>query len=290
MTPRVREILEWYSSENPGLLTNLARILNSGDLAGSGRLCIFAVTEELLSNPAEKFSSNPNSFDPNYHFELAVESGVSAYIGSLGAIQACARNFAGEIPMILNLNSFKNEKSVLLATTADALRLGCSAVALTIKHGSEMSAENLTQIQRILASAQQVGLPLVVNIKCSSSMDEVASCVQASVQMGAHITMVSAPEEHFTNSELKKSYHDKRIRTAKLYDRVKHTLDCSLGGKRIVLFEAGSELGSEELTNQAKEIARGGGFGSMVGLMALKKSKDDSVKLLSQLMSNFKVK
>ena len=289
MTPRVREILEWYTAENPGVLTNLARILNSGHLAGTGRLCVFSATDELQSNPAEKFASNPNSYDPNYHFELALDSGVNAYIGSLGAVQACARSFAGEIPMILNLNSFEGEKSVTLATTADALRLGCSAVSLTIKPAHSMSTDSLTQIQRTLASAQQVGLPLIVNIKCDSYIDEVANSVQASVQMGVHITMVSTPNEQFTNTEIKKIYQQKRVRTAKLYDRVKHTLDASLGGKRIVLFEANKSLSPEDLANEAKEIARGGGFGSMVGLMALQKSKEESVQLFEQLIKNFKV-
>ena len=34
---RVREILSWYGSENPGTLTNLARLLNHGKLAGTGK-------------------------------------------------------------------------------------------------------------------------------------------------------------------------------------------------------------------------------------------------------------
>ena len=37
MTPRVREILSWYESDNPGVKTNLARMLNHGTLAGTGR-------------------------------------------------------------------------------------------------------------------------------------------------------------------------------------------------------------------------------------------------------------
>jgi class I fructose-bisphosphate aldolase len=36
MSGRVREILSWYGSDNPGTLTNLARLLNAGALAGTG--------------------------------------------------------------------------------------------------------------------------------------------------------------------------------------------------------------------------------------------------------------
>lgn len=35
MTHRVKEILSWYGSDNPGTLTNLARLLNHGKLAGT---------------------------------------------------------------------------------------------------------------------------------------------------------------------------------------------------------------------------------------------------------------
>ena len=33
MTPRVREILSWYGADSPGVLANLARMLNHGTLA-----------------------------------------------------------------------------------------------------------------------------------------------------------------------------------------------------------------------------------------------------------------
>ncbi len=35
-TDRVKQILSWYPSDNPGTLTNLARLLNTGTLAGTG--------------------------------------------------------------------------------------------------------------------------------------------------------------------------------------------------------------------------------------------------------------
>jgi hypothetical protein len=38
MTDRVREILSWYRSENPGVLSDLGRMLNHGRLAGTGKM------------------------------------------------------------------------------------------------------------------------------------------------------------------------------------------------------------------------------------------------------------
>jgi DhnA family fructose-bisphosphate aldolase class Ia len=45
MTDQVRKILDCYRSENPGVLTNLARILNHGRLGGTGRMIILPVDQ-----------------------------------------------------------------------------------------------------------------------------------------------------------------------------------------------------------------------------------------------------
>ncbi|MBT3930546.1 MAG: fructose-bisphosphate aldolase, partial [Rhodospirillaceae bacterium] len=40
VTQRVRKILSWYESDNPGTKTNIARILMTGKLAGTGKMVI----------------------------------------------------------------------------------------------------------------------------------------------------------------------------------------------------------------------------------------------------------
>ena len=100
MTPRVREILNWYGSDNPGSLANLARIMNHGRLAGTGKMVILPVDQGFEHGPARSFGKNPDGYDPSYHVELAIESGCNAYAAPLGFIEAIARDYAGEIPLI----------------------------------------------------------------------------------------------------------------------------------------------------------------------------------------------
>jgi class I fructose-bisphosphate aldolase len=45
MTPKIREILGWYESDNPGSKASLARILNAGHLGGTGKLVILPVDQ-----------------------------------------------------------------------------------------------------------------------------------------------------------------------------------------------------------------------------------------------------
>ena len=141
-TPRVKEILSWYGSDNPGTLTNLAKIMNHGKLAGTGRMVILPVDQGFEHGPTRSFGMNPPAYDPHYHFELAIQSGCNAYAAPLGFLEAGARDFAGEIPLILKINNHDvllDEKDPLSAVTSgveDALRLGCVAIGFTIYPGS----------------------------------------------------------------------------------------------------------------------------------------------------------
>jgi len=100
-TGRVREILSWYQSDNPGTKTNIARLLNHGRLAGSGRLVILPVDQGFEHGPARSFQPNPAGYDPEYHAQLAIDSGCNAYAAPLGFIEAVAGKLAGQIPLIL---------------------------------------------------------------------------------------------------------------------------------------------------------------------------------------------
>src|SRR5258708_10291862 len=104
MKERVREILSWYGSDNPGTLTNIARLLDHGRLGGTGKLVILPVDQGFEHGPARSFGPNPAAYDPRYHFELAIESGCNAYAAPLGFLEAGAREFAGGVPLILKVN------------------------------------------------------------------------------------------------------------------------------------------------------------------------------------------
>src|ERR687892_464151 len=130
MGARTREILSWYGSDSPGTLMNLSRILNSGRLAGTGKMVILPVDQGFEHGPARSFASNPGGYDPHYHFQLAIGSGCSAYAAPLGFLEAGARDFAGEIPLILKVNNHdvlvdeRDPNHALTGSVRDALRLG----------------------------------------------------------------------------------------------------------------------------------------------------------------------
>src|SRR3954464_16015274 len=105
ITPTVKAILDKYESDNPGVKSNLARILMQGRLGGTGKLIILPVDQGVEHGPARSFAVNPPAYDPRYHFELAIEAGCNAYAAPLGFLEAGAREFAGRVPLILKLNN-----------------------------------------------------------------------------------------------------------------------------------------------------------------------------------------
>ena len=164
MGTRVKEILSWYASDNPGSRANLARMLNHGRLAGTGRMVILPVDQGFEHGPARSFAVNPPAYDPLYHFQLAIEAGCNAYAAPLGFIEAGAADYPGEIPLILKMNNHdvlhdeKDPLSAVTASVADALRLGCAAVGFTIYPGSTHAQVMYQQCREMIAEAKAHGL------------------------------------------------------------------------------------------------------------------------------------
>src|SRR6059036_1050371 len=168
MEARVREILSWYASDSPGTRTNLARLLNHGRLAGTGRLVILPVDQGFEHGPARSFAVNPPGYDPSYHFQLAIEAGCNAYAAPLGFIEAGAAEFAGRVPLILKVNNHdvlleeKDPNQAITGSVKDALRLGCVAVGFTIYPGSEHRLEMYEEIRDMAVEAKANGLAVVI--------------------------------------------------------------------------------------------------------------------------------
>ncbi|MAV91723.1 MAG: fructose-bisphosphate aldolase [Bdellovibrionaceae bacterium] len=300
MTPRIREILSWYGADNPGVLTNLARMLNHGRLGGTGKMVILPVDQGFEHGPARSFAINPNAYDPLYHFGLAVESGCNAYAAPLGFLEAGAREFAGEIPLILKVNnsdSLYSDKggpiSAMTSSVDDALRLGCAAIGFTIYPGSRERKQMYEEIQMAASAAKEAGLAVVIwsyprgegiSKQGETAIDVVAYAAQVAAQLGAHIIKVKPPTEHIEQAEAKKVFDAQGIKVAKLEDRTRHVIESSFNGKRIVIFSGGAAKGTEEVLAEVKSLAQGGSFGSIMGRNAFQRPKEEAIQLLHSVM------
>jgi len=296
---RVKEILSWYLGENPGVLTNLARMLNHGTLGGTGRMVILPVDQGFEHGPARSFAPNPDAYHPHYHFQLAIDAGCNAYAAPLGFLEAGAAEFAGQVPLILKLNNSdslfgsKDPCPAVTASVQDALRLGCSAIGYTIYPGSSWRNEMYENLRELTLEAKSAGLAVVVwsyprgsglSKDGETAVDVAGYAAQIAAQMGANIIKIKPPSEHIEQDEARKVFEKAKIPIATLPDRVRHVVQSAFNGRRIVIFSGGPAKGTEEVLNEIRALRDGGGFGSIIGRNSFQRPKADALSLLSTVM------
>jgi class I fructose-bisphosphate aldolase len=295
----VDEILSWYNGQNPGVLTNLYRLLMHGRLGGTGKMVILPVDQGFEHGPARSFAQNPAGYDPHYHFKLAIEAGCNAYAAPLGFLEAGAADYAGQIPLILKLNShdgLHSETEPMGAQTAsvqDALRLGCVAVGYTIYPGTMDRRLLYEQVRGIAEEAKQNGLVVVIwsyarggdlSKQDETAVDVIAYCAQIAAQLGAHIIKVKLPSDHIAQEAARKVYEAQGVPIGTLTERVSHLIQSAFNGRRIVINSGGAAKGDEAVFDEIRAIRDGGGFGSIIGRNSFQRSWDDALKFLDTVM------
>ena len=323
MTDRVREILSWYESDSPGTKTNIARLLAHGYLTGTGKLVILPVDQELEHGPARSLAVNPPGYDPhdqgfeeperrgvgvaprlNRHLKvvvgMAIEAGCNAYAAPLGFLEAAAARHAGEVPLILKLNNHDllyDEKDPISAVTGsvrDALRLGCVAIGFTIYPGSAGARTMYEQLRALAEEAKSHGLAVVVwsyprgsqlSKEGETAIDVVAYAAHIAAQLGAHVIKVKLPTAHIEQAEAQKAYTKAAVPINTLAERVRHVVQSTFNGRRIVIFSGGAlKADDEAVYDEARAIRDGGGFGSIIGRNSFQRPRERALGFLSTIM------
>lgn len=297
---RVREILSWYESDCPGVLANLRRLIGTGTLKDTGRFVILPVDQGFEHGPARSFAPNPPGYNPHYHFELAIEAGCNAYAAPLGFLEAGARTFAGEIPLILKLNNndslfaTRNPNQAITASVDHALRLGCAAIGFTIYPGSANAQTQYETLNALAEEAKASGLVVVVwsyprgeglSKEGETAVDVAAYAAQIAAQLGAHIIKVKPPTQFIEQPEAKKVFDKHGIPIATLADRVRHVVQSAFNGRRIVIFSGGAAKGETAIFDEVRGIRDGGGFGSIIGRNAFQRPKAEALSMLAKIMA-----
>ncbi len=301
LTSRVKEILSWYESDNPGTKGNLARILMEGKLGGTGRMVILPVDQGFEHGPARSFAPNPAAYDPHYLFELAIEAGLNAYAAPLGMIEAGAATFAGAIPTILKVNSSNSlsttKDQAVTGTVGDALRLGCSAIGFTIYPGSEYQFEMMEELRELAEEAKAAGLAVVVwsyprgpmlDKVGETALDIAAYAAHIAALSGAHIIKVKPPTAAISLDAAKKTYEKHPIEVNDAAQRFAHIVQACFAGRRLVVFSGGEARSNDSLLDEVRAIHAGGGNGSIVGRNAFQRSRADALALLASIIEVYK--
>lgn len=299
-TDKVNKILNYYDNTNAGVKANLGRILMHGALGGTGKLVILPVDQGHEHGPDKSFFVNPPAYDPDYHYQLAIDANLSAYAAPYGFLESGAERFAGQIPTILKINSSNglNDQKYqsVNGNVKDALKLGCAAVGFTIYPGSEYQYEMIEEFKEISREANSHGLPSVlwsyprgsnISKEGETALDIIGYAAHIAAQLGAHIIKVKPPTGYVEDKGLKNLLNSKN-NFNNLSERIAHIKRCAFNSKRIVVFSGGSAKNTNELLEEIKQIRSGGGNGSIIGRNTFQRPRQDALNLLSEIIEVYK--
>ena len=303
-TRAVQKILSFYEGENPGVKGNLARLLMEGRLGGTGKMIILPVDQGFEHGPARSFAVNPASYDPHYHYQMAVDAGLSAYAAPLGPLEAGADTFAGQIPTILKVNSANSllpsiapKTQAITGSVADALRLGCSAIGFTIYPGSSISLEMFSDIAEMRREAAAKGVATIIwsyprgedlDKDAETAVDVTAYAAHIAALLGAHVIKVKLSTDHLSQPEAKKAFIAGKVPIATQADRVRECVRSVLNGRRIIVFSGGAAKGTDSVLDDARAIRDGGGNGSIIGRNCFQRPRDEALTLLQTMVDIYK--
>ena len=299
---KVNQILSWYQHENDGVQKNIERLLNSGYLGGSGKLVILPVDQGFEHGPSKSFAPNPDAYDPDYHFNFAIEAGCNAYAAPLGFLEHGAKRFSEKLPLILKLNNSDSlyggdPTQIMTSCVDDAVRLGCVAVGFSIYPGSDSSPKMYEELRKITYDAKSKGLAVVVwsyprggalKKEDETAIDVISYAAHIAAQMGADIIKIKPPSTHISKEDISDLYKKNNIKIDNLSQRVSHCIKSTFNGKRIVIFSGGPAKGRDEIIDEIKEIASGGGFGSIVGRNSFQRPFEEGLSLMREIMDIYK--
>ena len=295
VTEKVKKILDWYEGDPPGVKANLARILSTGKLGGTGKVLILPVDQGFEHGPARSFAPNPPAYDPHYHYQLAIEAGLSAYAAPLGMIAQGADTFAGQIPTILKVNNANslatNKDQAVTAGVKDALRLGCAAIGFTIYPGSEYAYDQMEELRELTAEAKASGLAVVVwsyprggdlDRAAETALDICAYATQMAALLGANIIKVKPPTAVVSLEAAKRSYE--KIDGSTLAKRVEHVMQSAFNGKRVVVFSGGEAKDLDGVYEEIRGLRDGGASGSIIGRNTFQRPKELAIEMLNKII------
>lgn len=304
ITDTVRDILKNYDGESAGVKANLYRILMTGRLGGTGKMIILPIDQGFEHGPVRSFAPNPVAYDPQYHFELAIEAGLNAYAAPLGNLEAGADRYAGQIPMILKVNSANSlmsstagKNQAITASVDDAQRLGCAAIGFTIYPGSDAALDMMEEIAEMRREAAAKGIATVIwsyprgeaiSKDGETAVDITAYAAHMAALLGAHIIKVKLSTDHLELAEAKKSYEEHSVDIASQAARVRNCVDAALGGRRLIVFSGGAKKGTDAVFDDARAIRDGGGNGSIIGRNCFQRPKAEALQMLDELVKIYR--
>ncbi|MBW8064367.1 MAG: fructose-bisphosphate aldolase, partial [Nitrospira sp.] len=144
------------------------------------------------------------------------------------------------------------------------------------------------------AEAKAVGLAVVVwsyprgsglSKKGEAAIDVTAYAAHIAAQLGAHIVKVKLPSSHIEQDAARKVYEQTKVPIGILADRVRHVVQSTFSGRRIVIFSGGAKEEDKVVFDEVRAVRDGGGFGSIIGRNSFQRPRAEALDFLATIMN-----
>jgi fructose-bisphosphate aldolase, class I len=295
------------SDRKPATIGNLARMYNTGRLAGTGYLSILPVDQGIEHSGASSFAPNPQMFDPEYIVKLAIEGGCSAVTSTFGVLGAVARKYAHKIPFMvkINHNEFFSHPNTydqtLFGSVKQAHEMGAIGIGATIYWGSPESRRQLKEVSEAFYQAHELGMFTVLWCYTRSngfkvdgkdyhtSADFTGQANHLGVTIQADIIKQKAPTNNGGYNALKgfgkthpRVYSE--LTTENLIDLTRWQLVNCYMGRAPLINSGGESKGATDMAEAVKTAVvnkRAGGAGLILGRKAFQRPIKEGAALLN---------
>ena len=278
---------------SPGKRTRLRRLLYDYG-PGQGTLLFLPIDQGIEHGPRD-FFPNPASKDPEYQFRLAAEAGYSAIACGYGMASKYYPAYAGQVPLILKLNSKTDVPpsdeafSPCNASVEDAVRIGAEAVGYTLYVGSPKQEEDFIQVGRVRQECDRYGMPLVIwayprgrDIEAKGGRDSFYAIdygARVAMEMGADVVKLNMPKLNpDKDRNAPEPYNEIQITQE---EAIRHCVESA--GRALVVLSGGSKVDDDKLLAQTRAILEAGGSGVIFGRNVWQREWGEALEIIGQI-------
>jgi class I fructose-bisphosphate aldolase len=278
---------------SPGKRTRLRRLLYDYG-PGEGTLLFLPIDQGIEHGPRD-FFPNPASKNPEYQFRLAAEAGYSAIACSYGMASKYYPAYAGQVPLIVKLNSKTDippadeALSPCNASVEDAVRIGADAVGYTLYVGSPKQEDDFMQIRKVREDCDRFGMPLIIwayprgrDMEKKGGRDSFFAIdygARVAMEMGADVVKLNMPKLNpDKDKDSPPPYNEMQVTQE---EAIRQCVESA--GRSLVVLSGGSKVDDEKLLGQTRMIMEAGGSGVIFGRNVWQREWNAALEIVDQI-------